>query len=143
MDLTLLGIIAYVLFMTIVGLFEKHAVINHHYMHFSMSRVFYMLLLTLIIILIFDPSVLSSKALYTSFKDPVVFWIGILTGLSMFMYYWLLTSKDLFFMTLLWPLIMILTIFGAAIFIKEKITPIQWFGILITFVGLFIVFFKK
>lgn len=142
MKLVFLGIVAYIIFMTVIGLFEKHAVMNHHYMTFSLARVFYMLLLTLVIIVIIDPSVLSSKVFFTSAKDPVVFWNSVFTTVAMMLYYWLLTSKELSFMTMLWPVIMLLTIIGAAVFIKEKISFLQWFGILITFVGLVIVFYK-
>lgn len=136
----LIAMILYVLIFACVGLLEKYAVDKHHYMHFSTVRMFYILLITIVILLVMEPSVMSSKAFYSSMKDPMVGIIGIFTALAIILYYWMLSKRDLWLMTMLWPVVMLLTIIGACIFMKEKISWRQWIGIFVTYLGLFITF---
>lgn len=139
----LIAMVMYILMFACVGIMEKRAVSKHHYMHFSTARMFYILLITLVILFIMQPSVLSSRELYVSMKDPMVGIIGIFTALAIILYYWMLSRKDLWWMTMLWPIVMLLTIIGACIFMKEQISWKQWIGIIVTYIGLFITFVSK
>jgi len=143
MDLKLLAVgTVCVLLFSYVGLLEKKVVGKHHYVHFSLSRVFYMLLLVLVIILIYDPSVLNSKTFRASVKDPHVAMVGAMTALAMLLYYWMLTHKELYIMTMMWPIITLETVAFACLFAGEKLSFVQWLGVLLTSVGVFLVLYK-
>lgn len=139
-----IGVICfYVLLFACVGILEKHAVTKHQYIHFSTARMFYIFLVTLVILLIIQPTALSSSAFYTSMKDPVVIVVGTFTAIAIILYYWMLSKKDLWYMTMTWPLVMLLTIIGACIIMNEQVTMKQWIGIFITYVGLSITFLQS
>lgn len=142
MNLTI-AICSYILLFSCVGLLEKHAVTKHNYLHFSTARMFYILLITLILLLIMQPNVLMSREFHNSIKDPLVGIIGVFTAFAIILYYWMLSKRDLWLMTILWPIVMLLIITGACVFMKEQITLKQWIGILITYIGLFITFVSK
>ena len=122
--------------LTYSAVLEKFVVGKHNYMHFSLARIFYMLAITIVFIVVYDPKVLSSKAFYVSLKDVNVILVGTLTAVAMILYFWLLTTKDLYIMSMIWPSVMVLSIIACFFVIKEKINWIQWFGIVITFVGI-------
>jgi drug/metabolite transporter (DMT)-like permease len=127
---------ACVLIFTFVGVMEKFVTNKHHLIDMSLSRVFYMLIMVLIVIIIYNPKVLSSQAMRTAFKDPALIAIGLCTTLGMFLYYWLLERSHLYLVSLLWPMITILTILAACIFIKESLSVMQWIGVALTFIGI-------
>ncbi len=133
-----LSIIIYIIVFTLISLLEKYAADKHHIISLSLSRMFYILVITIIFIIILEPTVLSNKTFHQSMKDPGIIVLGILTALGTFLYFWILTFKDLYEVTMLWPLIMILTIIMGCLLIKEKINMKQWIGIVLTFVGVLI-----
>lgn len=103
-----------------------------------------MLLIALVVMMIIEPKVLSSSAFHSSMKDGGLIVVGVITSLGMLIYYWLLKSYDLYLITMLWPLVMILTLVGAYVFLKEALSWQQWLGVLITFIGITItVVYKK
>ena len=118
-----------------INLLEKLAVSNHHYWHFSLSRIFYMLLVSLILIVIIEPKVITTSSFRKAMSDPSIFAISLLTTVAMITYYMILTHKQLWMSQMTFPIIVILTILAGSLFLKEKITLLQWTGILITFVG--------
>jgi drug/metabolite transporter (DMT)-like permease len=124
-----------VIVFTYVALLEKIAVGRHHYTHFVLARTFYMLLLAMVVIIAWDPSVLSSRTMLGSLKDPVVLKIGFFTTIGMILYYWLLTHRDLYIVSMTWPVIMLATALVAFFPLKELINPLQWIGIAIAFAG--------
>lgn len=126
-----------------VGILEKKIVGKHHYMHFSLSRVFYMLLLVMFLILIYEPRVLSSRAFWGAASDPYVITAGALTALAMVLYYWMLTHKDLYLVTMIWPVITLLIVAWACVFAGERLSPLQWVGVILTSVGVWLVLSKK
>lgn len=141
MDLIIVtALFLYIVIFSCVSIMEKHAVSKHNYMHFSASRVFYILIITLALLFVMQPSVLSSKAFYESMRDPMVVVIAVLTAFAIILYYWMLSTRDLWMMTMLWPVAMLLTIIGACVVMKENVSRRQWIGIMVTYVGLFIIF---
>ena len=143
MDIKLLSIvIVCVLLFSYIGLLEKTVVGKHNCVHFSLSRVFYMLLIILALILIYDPTVLSSKAFLASVTDPHVAVVGIMTALGMLMYYWVLTHNELYIATMMWPVITLLTVTFACMFAGESLSMLQWYGVLLSTVGVVIVLYK-
>lgn len=130
--------IVFVLSIVYVTFLEKCAVDSHKFSHFALSRLFYMLLVTLILVIIIEPRVLSSADFLRSVKDPWVLLVAILTASSMFLYYYLLSQNKMWKLQLLFPIIMILSIIVAHIFLKEQINKIQWFGIGLAFIGIVI-----
>lgn len=81
----------------------------------------------------------SPQQFYSAMKDPNLIIVGVLTSIGMLMYYWLLKSNALFVVSLMWPLIMALTIVGTYFYIGEKPRPYQWVGIFLVFVGMLVV----
>jgi drug/metabolite transporter (DMT)-like permease len=143
MDYKLIGIvIACVLLFSYIGFLEKKVVGKHHCVHFSLSRVFYMLLIIVALILVYDPAVLSSKAFLDSVTDPHVALVGVITALAMLLYYWILTHKALYITTMMWPVITLLTVVFACMFAGERLSVIQWSGVLLSTVGVFLVLYK-
>jgi drug/metabolite transporter (DMT)-like permease len=61
----------------------------------------------------------------------------------MFLYFMILSHKEVYEITVLWPVIMILTIILGNLIIKEKINWKQWIGIFLTFIGISITLFYK
>ena len=126
-----------------VSILEKIASNKHHFMDISLSRVFYMLIMVLIIIIIFNPKVISSIELKKAFKDPTLIVIGSFTTIGMFIYYWLLGRSDLYLVSLIWPLITILTVIAGYLFINESLSKIQWFGVFLTLIGICLTLLKS
>lgn len=138
----LIGVVVCIMLFTYVGILEKKIVGKHHYMHFSLSRVFYMLLLVMAMILVYEPSVLTKRAFWNAVGDHQVVLAGALTALAMVLYYWMLTSKDLYVMTMIWPVITLLTVAWACVFAGERLSALQWGGVVMTSVGVWLVLRK-
>lgn len=132
-----------VILLTVSAIIEKYVVNNHSYVHFSFARLFYMLVISLFVMILIEPGVLTTKAFKQSMTDGNLILVGIVTALGLLIYYWLLKKQDLYIVTLLWPIMMVLTIIGANIFLKEALTMAQWIGIFVTFVGLTIILINK
>ena len=132
------SIILYVIVFTFISLLEKYAADKHHIISLSLSRMFYILVITIIFIIILEPNVLSTKTFHQSMKDPGIIVLGVLTAIGTFLYFWILTFKNLYEVTIVWPIIMILTIIASCLIIKEKINFKQWLGIVLTFIGVLI-----
>ncbi len=123
------------LLFAVIAILEKYAMPRHDLIHASLSRVFYMLLVVLIFVVIYDPSVLTSQSFKDAMKDPCIFIIAMFTVVAMYTYYHLLKNTKLTIVSLLSPVIMILTVIAACLFIKEKLNTLQWIGIFLTFAG--------
>lgn len=119
---------------------RKTAVNKHNYIDVSLARLFYILLIIIICISIYDPNVLSSESFKTCVKDPVILIVALLTNIGMLAYYWLLASGDLNMVSLIWPIIMLLTIVASCLFIGERVNTWQWIGIAMATIGLTMTF---
>jgi len=127
--------LACILLLTYVSVLEKIVMNKHNFMDIALSRLFYMLLILLVIIIIYNPRLLTSESFMKSMKDPQIMLIGGFTTIGALLYYFLLSSKNLYMMSLIWPLIMIFTIIAAYMFLKESLNKFQWLGIILTFIG--------
>lgn len=127
-----------VLVLTMSSIIEKIVVKDHHYIHLSVVRLVYMLLITCIILVLFFPKEFTVVKLQKSMLDYNIILIALLTAIGIILYYWLLTKVDLHLASNIWILAILFTVIGASLFLKESISVSQWVGITITFAGLFI-----
>ena len=132
-----------VIIFTYIAILEKFVMDKHDVMCVSLSRIFYMLLTILIVIIIYDPKVITSNAFKQSLKDPNIILVGLFTALGAFLYYWMLSSKSLNIMSMIWPVVMLLSIIGACLIFKESMNFIQWIGVILTFIGVTITLMYK
>lgn len=129
------GAAACVLLFTYVAMLEKRVMATHSSLHLSLSRLFYMLLAVLAVIAAVDPGVLRSREFFRSLRDPTVAQVGALTAIGMLFYYTLLARTRLFVATMVYPVVMVLTVLAAACFMGERPTAIQWVGITLAAAG--------
>ena len=127
-----------VLVLTLSSIIEKMVVKDHHYIHLSVVRLVYMLLITCIILVLFFPKEFTVVKLQKSMLDYNIILIALLTAIGIILYYWLLTAVDLYLAANIWIISILFTVIGASLFLKESISVSQWAGITITFMGLFI-----
>ena len=127
-----------VLVLTLSSIIEKMVVKDHHYIHLSVVRLVYMLLITCIILVLFFPKEFTVVKLQKSMLDYNIILIALLTAIGIILYYWLLTAVDLYLAANIWIISILFTVIGASLFLKESISVSQWVGITITFMGLFI-----
>lgn len=127
-----------VIFITLGSLYDKKAVNDNHYLVAFLVRTLYILLLILIFLLLINPSLLYSKDIFNALKHKNLILLSLFTSIGMLLYYYLLSKYNLYFITLLFPITMIMTIILANIILKEPIQKFQWFGIIITFTGIII-----
>jgi len=134
----LLNSIICVIVLTLSSIIEKIVVKDHHYIHLSVVRLVYMLLITCIILVLFFPKEFTVAKLQKSMLDYNIFLIALFTAIGIILYYCLLTTVDLYLAANIWILAILFTVIGASLLLKEKISMAQWAGITITFAGLFI-----
>lgn len=134
----LLNSIICVIVLTLSSIIEKLVVKDHHYIHLSVVRLVYMLLITCIILVLFFPKEFTVAKLQRSMLDYNIILIALFTAIGIILYYWLLTKVDLHLASNIWILAILFTVIGASLFLKESISVSQWVGITITFAGLFI-----
>jgi drug/metabolite transporter (DMT)-like permease len=87
---------------------------------------------------LFFPKEFTVVKLQRSMLDYNIFLIALLTAIGIILYYWLLTTVDLYLAANIWIITILFTVIGASLFLKESISVSQWVGITITFMGLFI-----
>jgi drug/metabolite transporter (DMT)-like permease len=102
-----------------------------------------MLLITCIVIIILYPQEFTSKHFVKSLLDYNVILIGVFTAIGMLLYYWLLTKMDLYMVSLIWIVIILLVLIISFMYFKENINMIQWFGIALAIIGLSLIFIYK
>lgn len=140
----IIGSVICVITLTIAAVLEKFVVERHDHVHFSFARLFYMLLIALVVMIVVEPNVVSTSAFRASMIDINLIIVSLTTSIGLLIYYWLLKSNDLYIVSLVWPVTMVLSVIGGYIFLKETLTWLQWIGILVTFVGLtMILIYKK
>ena len=127
-----------VIVLTLSSIIEKMVVKDHHYIHLSVVRLVYMLLITCVILVLFFPKEFTVAKLQKSMLDYNIFLIALFTAIGIILYYWLLTAVDLYLAANIWIITILFTVIGASLLLKEKISMAQWTGITITFAGLFI-----
>ena len=126
-----------------IAILEKLASQDHHYSHIVLVRTIYAMLGITSLIVALHWKQFTALTLKRSLTDGRLALIGLMAAAGMFMYFWLLSGNDLYMVTLMTPLIMILTMICAYVFIGESIAPLQWFGMMITIIGLTIVASNK
>lgn len=132
-----------VLFITLGSLYDKKVVDDNHFLVAFLVRTLYILLLILGFLILINPKLLYSKDVFNALKHKNLILVSFFTCVGMLMYYYLLSKYSLYFMTLLFPITMIMTIILANIVLKEKIVFLQWIGIIITFIGIIITVMSK
>jgi drug/metabolite transporter (DMT)-like permease len=134
----LINSIICVVVLTLSSIIEKIVVKDHHYIHLSIVRLVYMLLITCIILLVFFSKEFTVAKLQKSMLDYNIFLIALFTAIGLILYYWLLTKVDLHIASNVWILAILFTVIGASLLLKESISIVKLIGITITFAGLFI-----
>lgn len=124
----------------IQGIFEKLSLKHMHFSVFAFLR-FLMCAALCLLLLTFSHHgrALGVHARLADMKRALLtpwLWLSACaTALGGFIYYKLMSSQGLAYMTMTWPAMMAISVVGASIIFKEVIKPRRYFGILLAVSG--------